>query len=182
MSTKQSKDVPKPAKATRKTVAVKQRQAQRAADKLARRSAVYLSEWQIVTWGMSDETIAHILRVPVATVARWRRGTTRIPWMAMEIMRQRRGMSLPGAFEEFEDFVVMRGHWGAVLVPPGAHWKDGITANEVRNWWLLRQIYSRALNLKKPDVALPPVPAHHLMQPAANESAKPVSDVVPLPL
>jgi hypothetical protein len=33
--------------------------------------------------------------------------------------------ALPGAFEEFEDFVVMRGHWGAVLVPPGAHWKDG---------------------------------------------------------
>ncbi|MFU1881206.1 hypothetical protein ACM6P1_14080, partial [Enterococcus faecium] len=79
-----------------------------------------MSEWQIVTWGMSDEVIAHTLRVTPATVSRWRRGTTPIPWMAMEIMRQQRGMSLPGAFEEFADFTVMRGHYGAVLVPPGA--------------------------------------------------------------
>ncbi|KJV28656.1 hypothetical protein VI06_11590 [Aquitalea magnusonii] len=178
MNTKQSKNAPKPSKTTKKTVVSKQREA----EKLRRRAAVYLSEWQIVTWGMSDESIAHDLRVPVATVTRWRRGTTLIPWMAMEIMRQRRGMSLPGAYEEFEDFIVMRGHEGAVLVPPGAHWKDGITAREVRNWWLLRQIVSSALFRKRPRAELPAVPAHHLMQPAANDSAKPMSDVIPFPL
>ena len=166
---------------SRKSVARRRQRAAAASNELQRRAWVDAREWQIVTFGMRDPEIAQALRVSPATVGRWRRGEARIPWMAFEIMRQRKGMSLPGAYREFEDFLLMRANHGLVLVPPGAHWKDGITARDVKNWWMLRKIVQRAL-VKNPELTHISVPASHLLKPASNESRVPIADVIPLPV
>jgi transcriptional regulator with XRE-family HTH domain len=102
----------------------------------AARKAIYRtneSEFYLLRFGMSDQQVADLAGVDRTTANRWRRGDAEVPFAVMELLRLRRGtLPLAGAFAGFQ-VVDDR------LVPPGAHWRDGIAAREVKNWWLLRQ-------------------------------------------
>lgn len=110
------------------------------------RAHVDHDEWRACTRNLSDNQLSELLRVSLATAGRWRRGDSRVPWMALELVKQSLGMKLPATCREFADFLLVNGHDGAVLVPPGGHWKDGIRAADVRNWYAYRRIIARALS------------------------------------
>ncbi|MCW3478951.1 helix-turn-helix domain-containing protein [Neisseriaceae bacterium JH1-16] len=103
----------------------------------AARNASYrtnASEFYRLRFGLSDQQLADLAGVDRTTANRWRRGDSEVPFAVMELLRLRRG-TLPRACGAFAGFRVVEDR----LVPPDAHWQDGIAAREVKDWWLLRQ-------------------------------------------
>lgn len=107
--------------------------------KQRKQDLLHTDEWGLLTFGMKDAEIAGWLRVSVSTARRWRLAESRIPWWAVELMRQRAGVVLPGAFRGFAGFRVVPGHDGlGVLVPPGMHFRAGMRPLDVMQWHYLR--------------------------------------------
>jgi len=99
-----------------------------------------LDEWHGLTFGFSDQRIADLLRVSRATARRWRIGQNRVPWMAGECLRMHKGAALPAVFRDFAGFQVLSDGPGGQqrIVPPGVHWRDGMTAHQLRHWQYYR--------------------------------------------
>lgn len=103
-------------------------------------------------FGMTVADIAQALQVSVATVRRWKAGTCQPPFMALELLRLRRGLALPNACGDFAGFMLGRVDGKTVLIPPYSHWSDGITATDVKSWGLYRNIVADA-HAKSPAFA-----------------------------
>jgi len=96
-------------------------------------------EFFLLRFGMSDRQIADLAGVSSNTAKRWRQGDP-VPFAVMELLRLRRG-TLPLSCGAFAGFQIVEDR----LFPPDFHWQDGVSAKDVRNWWILRQIVARHL-------------------------------------
>lgn len=113
---------------------------------------LYREQFKALIFGLSVAEVAAMLRVAECTVRRWKSGETQPPYMALELLRIRRGIALPSTCGDFAGFTLGRAHGRTVLIPPDFHWSDGMFAQDIKRWHLYRSIVQRAL-AKKPALA-----------------------------
>lgn len=119
-----------------------------------------------LVFGMSTREIAAMLRVSEATVKRWRKGESQPPFTALELLRIRRGVALPRVCGDFDGFTLGRVHGKTVLIPPGGHWSDGVTAADVKSWGLVRHMLADHI-ARRPALA----GMGHMRKQPANDAA-----------
>ncbi|WP_120809804.1 helix-turn-helix domain-containing protein [Vogesella indigofera] len=113
---------------------------------------VRFQTFKVLAFGMSPAELCAMLDVSAATIRRWKAGTFQPPFMALELLRLRRGLSLPAAFGDLAGFTVGRINGQTYLIPPGLHWSEGITASDIKRWPVMRHIVARTIG-KKPALA-----------------------------
>lgn len=106
-------------------------------------------KFKALTFGISTDELSQMLDVSTATIRRWRAGTFQPPAMALDLLRIRRGVSLPAVFGDLAGFTIGKINGQTYLIPPGYHWSNGITARDILRFPMLQQIAVRAI-AKKP--------------------------------
>lgn len=74
----------------------------------------------MLSFGIPDDQLASLLKVHRSTIKRWKAGTCRIPYAVIELLKLTRRRTL--------------------LWPADYHYTDGISARDIRNWYLIRHI------------------------------------------
>lgn len=90
----------------------------------------------MLSFGIPDDQLASLLKVHRSTIKRWKAGTCRIPYAVIELLKLTRRRTLPVTFGEFSSFQCD----GQRIWPADYHYTDGISARDIRNWYLIRHI------------------------------------------